>query len=259
MAPGCYLWLLQLLLLAAVPWAQGREGESEREGEKIIEGVECNRNSHAWQVALFNGNQLHCGGVLVSPFWVLTAAHCMMPYYNVHLGKHNLRGRERGSQVIQASKSYRHPQYSTVTHVNDIMLIKLSRPVRMRSNIKAATLPSKCTSPGATCTVSGWGTTTSPTVTYPEKLQCTDVNIISTSECKKVYKDLLKESMLCAGKAGSKTNACNGDSGGPLVCDGVLQGLVSWGTFPCGQPNDPGVYTEVCKFMPWIRKTMRRS
>ncbi|XP_068944923.1 kallikrein-7-like [Petaurus breviceps papuanus] len=177
--------------------------------------------------------------------------------YNVHLGKHRLTQNERGSQVIRATRSYRHPQYSTTTHVNDLMLIKLPRAARLGPNIRPITLPSRCASPGTSCTVSGWGTTTSPDSTYPDTLQCTNVSLISTTDCRRVYKDLLKESMLCAGIPGSKTNACNGDSGGPLVCGGVLQGLVSWGTFPCGQPNDPGVYTEVCKFIPWIRRTMR--
>ncbi|XP_074075626.1 kallikrein-7 [Macrotis lagotis] len=247
-----------LVLLAAVPWSQAREGESEREGEKIIGGEECQRGTHPWQVALFNGNQLHCGGVLVAPTWVLTAAHCMMNRYNVHLGKHVLTGRERGSQVIMATRSIRHPRYSTSTHANDLMLIKLQRAARLGPNVKPIPLPSRCASPGTTCKVSGWGTTTSPDATYPEKLQCTDVRLISNSDCKRIYKDLLKEAMLCAGIPNSKQNACNGDSGGPLVCNGVLQGLVSWGTFPCGQPNDPGVYTEVCKFVPWIQKTIRR-
>ncbi|XP_043852865.1 kallikrein-7-like [Dromiciops gliroides] len=253
MAHVLCLWLLQLLLLAAGPQAQ----ETEEGKDKIIEGHDCSPGSHPWQVALFNGNQLHCGGVLVNRNWVLTAAHCLINKYNVHLGKSSLKGKERGSQVIQATRSVRHPQYSTVTHMNDLMMIKLQKPARLGTNIKPITLPSQCAPPGTSCTVSGWGTTTSPDATYPDNLQCTDVKLISTSDCKKIYKDLLKEAMLCAGIPDSKTNACNGDSGGPLVCGGVLQGLVSWGTFPCGQPNDPGVYTEVCKFMPWIQKTMR--
>uniref|UniRef100_A0A8C0R414 Kallikrein related peptidase 7 n=1 Tax=Canis lupus dingo TaxID=286419 RepID=A0A8C0R414_CANLU len=95
-------------------------------------------------------------------------------------------------------------------------------------------------------------------VTFPSKLMCTDVKLISSQDCKKVYKDLLGKSMLCAGIPNSKTNACNGDSGGPLMCKGALQGLVSWGTFPCGQPNDPGVYTQVCKYTNWIKETMRK-
>lgn len=38
---------------------------------------------------------------------------------------------------------------------------------------------------------------------------CTDVRLISSQDCKKVYKDLLGKSMLCAGIPNSKTNACN--------------------------------------------------
>ncbi|XP_032281389.1 kallikrein-7-like [Phoca vitulina] len=95
-------------------------------------------------------------------------------------------------------------------------------------------------------------------VTFPSELMCTDVKLISSQDCKKIYKDLLGKSMLCAGIPNSKTNACNGDSGGPLMCKGTLQGLVSWGTFPCGQPNDPGVYTQVCKYVKWINETMRK-
>lgn len=47
-----------------------------------------------------------------------------------------------------------------------------------------------------------------------------------------------------------------GDSGGPLMCKGTLQGLVSWGVFPCGQPNNPAVYTQVCKYIDWINTTI---
>ncbi|XP_047648420.1 kallikrein-7 [Phacochoerus africanus] len=245
-----------ILLLSLALGSTAQEGQGDKSGEKIIDGVPCPGGSRPWQVALLKGNQLHCGGVLVNQQWVLTAAHCMMNDYNVHLGSDRLD--DRKGQKIRATRSFRHPGYSTQTHVNDLMLVKLSRPARLSAGVKKVNLPSRCEPPGTTCTVSGWGTTSSPDVTFPADLMCTDVKLISSQDCKKVYKDLLGSSMLCAGIPNSKTNACNGDSGGPLVCKGTLQGLVSWGTFPCGQPNDPGVYTQVCKYIDWINDTMRK-
>lgn len=47
-----------------------------------------------------------------------------------------------------------------------------------------------------------------------------------------------------------------GDSRGPLVCGGVLQGITSWGSDPCGQPEKPGIYINVCRYLNWIKKTM---
>lgn len=236
--------------------ALGFATQDRDEAERIIEGVPCTEGSHPWQVALLKGSQLHCGGVLVNEMWVLTAAHCKMSEYNVHMGNERLSSWR--AQKIRATQSFVHPEYSTQTHVNDIMLVKLSRRARLSSTVKKVNLPTRCEPPGTTCTVSGWGTTTSPTVTFPKELMCTDVKLISSEACKKVYKDLLGKSMLCAGIPNSRTNACNGDSGGPLVCKGTLQGLVSWGAFPCGQLNDPGVYTQVCKYTDWINQTMRK-
>ncbi|KFO18061.1 Kallikrein-7 [Fukomys damarensis] len=69
---------------------------------------------------------------------------------------------------------------------------------RMSSSVKGANLPTHCKPAATLCSTSGWGTTTSPQVTFPAQLMCTNVNFIALIECK-VYKDLLGQSMLCAG------------------------------------------------------------
>ncbi|XP_030617275.1 kallikrein-5 [Delphinapterus leucas] len=59
--------------------------------------------------------------------------------------------------------------------------------------------------------------------------------------------------------SGKRPAVPRGDSGGPVVCSGSLQGLVSWGDFPCAQPNRPGVCTNLCWFSKWIQDTIQSN
>nr|KAF6410257.1 kallikrein related peptidase 13 [Rousettus aegyptiacus] len=61
-------------------------------------GYTCPPHSQPWQAALLVQGRLLCGGVLVHPRWVLTAAHCLKPGFTVHLGKHALGRVEAGEQ-----------------------------------------------------------------------------------------------------------------------------------------------------------------
>ncbi|XP_057568231.1 kallikrein-7-like [Hippopotamus amphibius kiboko] len=243
-----------ILLLSAALGSAAQEAQDDRIRYRILYSDPCEIRSRPWQVALLKGNKLHCGGVLVNEQWVLTAAHCVMSAYNVHMGSEEL-GR---SQKIRATKSFRHPGFSKQTYDNDLMLVKLNSQARLSDSVQKVNLPSRCEPPGTECTVSGWGTITSPEVTFPEELMCTNVTLISSEDCRKVYGDALGNSMLCAGNRDSRSTACIGDSGGPLMCKDTLQGLVSWGRFPCGLINEPGVYTQVCKYVDWINDTMRK-
>uniref|UniRef100_A0A8C3WM70 Kallikrein related peptidase 8 n=1 Tax=Catagonus wagneri TaxID=51154 RepID=A0A8C3WM70_9CETA len=90
---------------------------------------------------------------------------------------------------------------------------------------------------------------------FPDTLNCAEVKIFSQKLCEDAYPGKVTESMVCAGDS-SGADTCQGDSGGPLVCGGVLQGITSWGSDPCGLPEKPGVYTNICRYLDWIKKTM---
>ncbi|XP_017367970.1 kallikrein-8 isoform X5 [Cebus imitator] len=90
---------------------------------------------------------------------------------------------------------------------------------------------------------------------FPDTLNCAEVKIFPQKECEDAYPGQITDAMICAGNSNG-ADTCQGDSGGPLVCDGALQGITSWGSDPCGRPNRPGVYTNICRYLDWIKKIM---
>ncbi|XP_069738735.1 kallikrein-11-like [Phaenicophaeus curvirostris] len=238
-----------VLVASAVSWVAGET--------RIVGGMDCAPHSQPWQAAILDMYKLYCGGVLVAPRWVVTAAHCTTPgVTTVHLGKHNLYTRERGEMQKMVQKFLAHPDYNPTTKDNDIMMMKLFTPVALTDRIRPIPVASCLPEPGTTCTTSGWGATTSPEVTYPDVLQCVNVTIFSMAECRQLYPGSITENMVCAGSLQGGRDSCQGDSGGPLSCNGTLQGIVSWGLQTCALPGHPGVYTRVCNYVRWLRDTM---
>ncbi|XP_062996665.1 trypsin-like [Elgaria multicarinata webbii] len=228
--------------------------------ERIPGGKPCLPNSQPWQAALLSGFRLSCGGTLIHKSWVLSAAHCKRKTpFPVRLGEHDLKRLDWTEQLKLASKVIVHPGYDPQTKNNDIMLVKLLTPVCLNNNVKILSLPNSCPVPGTRCLISGWGTTTSPQVNFPDVLQCANITIVNHDVCRSIYPSYINENMVCAGRMEGGTDTCQGDSGGPLVCNGVLQGIVSWGPQICAQPNKPGVYVNVCKYVGWIRDTISKN
>ncbi|XP_004619932.1 kallikrein-5 [Sorex araneus] len=238
----------------------GTREDTRSDSNRIMNGTNCTRNAQPWQGALLlKSNTLYCGAVLVDPQWLLTAAHCHKQFVKIRLGHYALSpAYESGQQLFQGVKSIPHPGYSHPGHSNDLMLIKLNRKVVPSDSVKPIQISSQCPSAGTNCLVSGWGTTTSPQVNFPNFLQCLNVTVISQDKCQSAYPGQIDATMFCAGDEAGR-DSCQGDSGGPLVCNGSLQGLVSWGDFPCGKPNKPGVYTNLCRFIKWIQDTIRSN
>ncbi|OXB54418.1 UNVERIFIED_CONTAM: hypothetical protein H355_014019, partial [Colinus virginianus] len=91
----------------------------------------------------------------------------------------------------------------------------------------------------------------------PKDLQCAGIQTFGREKCTRAYGRSITPNMFCAGVPQGGIDSCQGDSGGPLVCNGVLQGVVSWGMAVCGRKGQPGVYSNVCRAGPWIRRYIR--
>ncbi|XP_027716757.1 kallikrein-14-like isoform X1 [Vombatus ursinus] len=232
---------------------------SERSEDKIIGGQACIPHSQPWQAALFINQNFHCGGVLLSNRWVLTAAHCTHWNLQVVLGKHNIKRLEPYQQWVKVERRVPYPTYNPRSNNNDLMLLYLQKPVRLTPQVRPIQLAKNCVNPGTTCLVSGWGTVSSPFVRYPSALQCVKIAIISEEKCKSAYQKTITPGMVCAGVEEGGKDSCQGDSGGPLVCNGALQGLVSWGMERCALPRFPGVYTNLCHYRTWILNEIQKK
>jgi hypothetical protein len=245
----------------------------------IVGGGPADPGEYPWMVALVDSstdNPLFgqfCGGSLIGPEWVLTAAHCVVSFgsvadpedIDVVLGVNNLdEGPTSGSsgQRIEVAQVIPHPAYNEVSRDSDVALLHLSAPASLAPSA-VGTLgvvgpgDGALVAPGTVSTVTGWGTT-SEGGAASNKLLEVDVPIVSNATCNAPasYNGAVTENMLCAGFAEGGKDACQGDSGGPLIVPdgegGWLQaGVVSWG-FGCARPDWYGVYSRVSQFKDWI-------
>ncbi|XP_078391442.1 trypsin-like [Cetorhinus maximus] len=238
---------MKILLLAV---SLGFAAAAPRDDDKIVGGYECAKHSVPWIVSLNVGWHM-CGGSLIHPQWVVSAGHCFQRRIQVRLGEHDITAKEGTEQFIKSVKVIRHPGFNYNNLDNDIMLIKLSKPAALNDNVGTIALPSSCTYAGEYCLISGWGKTESSDVSG-DQLQCLDAPVLSDATCERSYPGMITKNMMCVGYVDGGKDSCQGDSGGPVVCNGVLQGVVSWG-YGCADRGYPGVYTRVCKYVSWIQ------
>jgi len=239
----------------------------------IIGGVESTPYSRPWITAIVSPgsgsayNRQFCGGSLIDPNWVLTAAHCCSSGasgYELHIARHDLSAAsEAGQEVRRVTRVVKHPNYNSRTLANDACLLQLDSAARTKPVVMIQPTQSSLEAPGTLGTVAGWGNTKSSGVpSYPPRLREVNVPVVSYTQCTATGaygSSQITADMLCAGYKEGGKDSCQGDSGGPyFVKSGtsdVLVGVVSWGE-GCAQPNKYGVYSRVVSAYNWIRSTI---
>ncbi|XP_063377037.1 serine protease nudel isoform X1 [Cydia fagiglandana] len=239
----------------------------KRTQSRVVGGKASQPTAWPWMVAMYRDGMFHCGGVVITQSWVMSAAHCVHKfwehYYEVEVGmlrRFSFSPQEQNHRVSHIIVNHK---YDRVDMKNDLSLLKVEPAMLFSRWVRPICLPGPETAgpewlwgppPKTLCTAVGWGATVEH---GPDPDHMREVEVPVWEKCKHREDRVGKE--ICAGLSEGGKDACQGDSGGPLLCRNPLNsqqwyiaGIVSHGD-GCARKDEPGVYTRVSLFVEWIR------
>jgi trypsin len=234
--------------------------------DKIVGGATTTAQQYPWQVAVARNDAIvpgdgydrqFCGGTLVAPTIVITAAHCTFDFplpagsgfnpaaqFEVFTGRTTLSSSEGqaidvaelyyfegtpGAPILQPRSTDASPStgqlYNPVTSEWDAVFFRLAAPSTTGTPIKiAGPEETALWAAGQPALISGWGDLAEGAGLYPDQLYAAQISMLSDADCGSYGPGFVAATMVCAGVVGGGIDTCQGDSGGPLVVQAFQRG-----------------------------------
>lgn len=263
--------LLIFILTTFTTYAQ-----EEQSSPNVIGGEVVGEQEYPWMVALvYDGKSGGCGGSLIDPQWVLTAAHCLLDLPGFPECSHVLINSvvrdtsilESHSELIEVEEIFLHEEVSVIPFniYPDIALIRLKEPATIPTIELAEYTDASLYEHQKPGKVLGWGITESEGE-KADSLLLGNLFFIGNDECSDLYATTIHEEkflkdpngLICAGyfENMEPVGASFGDSGGPLFFeeDGMYKqvGIVFGGKSDITTLDFPGIFTLVPEYRDWI-------